>query len=95
MRSDTARDTFEPPKTEAAQGLMPNGEEYPAQFSKDLNREKHRKLKQKNPSATWPKGFLKKPNRDDKTPLELFLAGIRGGITGLRRILGDTTTTVS
>jgi hypothetical protein len=38
---------------------------------------KSREMKHKSPSTFSPKGLLSENSRDDKTPLELFLAGIR------------------
>ncbi len=41
------------------------------------------------PFDVLAEGLLSEKSRGDKTPLELFLAGVRGWDTGLRRRLDD------
>jgi hypothetical protein len=49
---------------------------------------KSSRIQQKKPFDLPAEGLQRKDSRDDKTPLELFVVGVRGWETGLRRILG-------
>jgi hypothetical protein len=41
----------------------------------------------RNPLNVLAEGLIAKKDRGDRTPLELFLAGVQGWNAGLRRIL--------
>jgi len=43
----------------------------------------------RKPFDVLAEGLISKNSRDNKTPLELFLAGIQGWDTGLRRRMED------
>jgi len=53
------------------------------------NRENWRYLQRRKPFGVLAEGLISENSRGDWTPLELFLAGIRGWEAGLRRRIDD------
>ena len=43
----------------------------------------------RKPFNVLAEGLVSEKSRDNKTPLELFIADVRGWEAGLRRLMGD------